>query len=68
MIKFIISVTVVLTPLNVVWFAVCICCTSDPIHFLRCLAVDIQNQQLHHITLLSHMAQCETEGWNGANN
>ena len=51
MINFIISVTVVSifvhTPLKVVWFVVCICYTSDPIHFLHCFAVDIPDQQLY---------------------
>ena len=51
MINFIISVTVVSifshTPLKDVWFVVCICYTSDPIHFLHCLAVDIPDQQLY---------------------
>ena len=51
MINFIISVTVVSifghTPLQVVWFVVCICYTSDPKHFLHCFAVDIPDQQLY---------------------
>ena len=65
MINFIISVTVVSifihTPLKVVWFVLCICYSSDSIHFLHCLVVDILDQQLYtkpkggmggHFTLL----------------
>ena len=46
-----VSVTVVSifvhTPFKVVWFVGCICCSSDPIHFLHCLAMDIPDQQLY---------------------